>query len=147
VTAVRTLPPCYGLGTEPGLPPFAEAASLAMGLLRAAKLAVWSEFYDAEQQAMILPWEVILTEDQLALLDIHQHLFAILRRSLPVVKDPATKAEIEPAQPGVTVAVCPVCQRWIALSSGAAPARCTMRVGCGGKPVKAPAAKKVLAPG
>lgn len=141
MSTARKPPTRYGLTTDPDQPSLVDAASLALGIMRAAKVGTWGELLDPQTGAITIPYEVVLTAPQLALLVEHQHLLTMVQRTMAARTD-AEGAEISPATKLVTFAVCPECDRWILMSSGGAPARCTMTVNCPGAPVKAPAAGK-----
>ncbi len=142
-------PACYGLATDQGLPPLAEAASLLLAILRAARVDSLADLtvHDEGAPAIVVPWDIALTDHQRDLLREHQQVLALMRRSVPQTKDPATKQVTAPGIKPVTLAVCDECDGWLLISTPSAPASCTMTFGCAGKPVKASAAAKTAAPG
>ncbi len=102
----------------PSTPPLAQAASLALGIVRSAKVANW-----------------VQVRDRLDEFDLNDH-----QRSLLALHD-AVLHVVDPSPPVLTLAVCPECSGWTA-TSGQAPTRCKTTLGCAGKPVKAAAATK-----
>lgn len=124
----KTPPVPYRLKTNQAAPPAARAASIALGLMRAAKVTRWADLGD------VLPAAVELADDEHRLLVEHVEVLSFLR--LAARLEDGTKA------PTVTVAVCPECGEWVLVSSGPAPSRCEMTRGCAGKPVKAAVATK-----
>ena len=124
----RTPPAPYRLKTNPTAPPMARAASLALGLMRAAGVTRWSEMGD------VLPAAVELRDDEYRLLVDHLEILSFLRL--------AARLEDGTRTPMVTVAVCPACGEWVLVSSGPGPSRCEMTRGCVGKPSKAAVATK-----
>lgn len=115
---------------DPALPGEAAAASLALPLLRKAKVDTWADLLAAlaggDEQVQGVMSGIHLSAEQLALLDEHRHVLALVRQN-----------------PSVSVAVCPVCGDWFAVE-GASPAACPMTFGCKGKPAKAAAAKQKM---
>ena len=124
----RTPPAPYRLKTNPAVPPMARAASIALGLMRAAGVTRWAEMGD------VLPAAVELRDEEYRLLVDHIEILSFLRL--------AARLEDGTRSPTVTVAVCPECGEWVLISSGPAPNRCEMTRGCAGKPVKAAVATK-----
>ena len=124
----KTPPASYRLKTSPAAPPMARAASLALGILRAAGVTCWAEIGD------VLPTAVELTEEERRLLVDHVEILSFLR--LAARRPDGTRTQT------VTVAVCPDCNEWVLVSSGLGPSRCEMTRGCAGKPVKAAVATK-----
>ena len=118
----------YRLRTSPAAPPMARAASIALGVLRAAGVTRWAELGD------VLPAAVELLDEEYRLLVDHVEILSFLRLATRLPDGTRTQA--------VTVAVCPECGEWVLASSGPAPSRCEMTRGCAGKPVKAAVATK-----
>lgn len=116
--------------TDPAGPGPAVAASLALPLLRKAKVDTWAELLGAlasgDERVLGVVGRVHLSAEQLRVLDEYPGVLSVVRLN-----------------PSVSVAVCPVCSEWFAVD-GSAPARCPMTFGCVGKPVKAAAAKQVV---
>ena len=106
----------------------ARAASIALGLMRAAGVKRWAEM------GHVLPAAVELFDEEHRLLVDHIEILAFLRLQ--------ARLEDGTRTPMVTVAVCPACGEWVLVSSGPAPSRCEMTRGCAGKPVKAAVATK-----
>jgi hypothetical protein len=99
--------------------PLMQAASLALALLRAAKVAAWCELV-AEPDRLA---GVHVSSEQLDLLNTHREALGWLQVGPPLV----------------TVAVCPDCSR-ITIVTGTPATTCPMTLGCNGKPVRAAAA-------
>jgi hypothetical protein len=110
------------------LPELARAVSLALGVLRHAKVHAWSEL------GSMMPVGLELTQGQYDLMIAHAQYLGFIRFGTPVGKEKS---------PTVTVAVCPKCDGWILMSSGAAPSKCKITLGCTGTPMKAGVAKKI----
>lgn len=124
----RTPPAPYRLRINPTAPPMAWAASIALGLMRAAGVTRWAEMGE------VLPAAVELADDEYRLLVDHVEILSFLR--LAVRRPDGTRTQT------VTVAVCPDCGEWVLVAGGAGPSRCEMTTGCTGKPVKAAVATK-----
>ncbi len=124
----RTPPGPHRLKTNPAAPPKARAASIALGLLRAAGVTRWAEIGD------VLPAAVELSDAEHRLLVDHAEILSFLRL--------ATRLEDGTRTQTVTVAVCPDCSEWVLVAGGPGPGRCEMTRGCAGKPVKAAVATK-----
>ena len=117
----------HRLSTDPEAPPLAQAAALALGVLKAAGATRWAELEG------VLPSTVELSAGQRKLLDDHALVVELLR--LAGRRDDGSRT------PTVTVAVCPACSEWV-LVSGPAPSRCEITFGCSGTPRKASVAKR-----
>lgn len=113
--------------TPAHLPPLGVAVSLALSILRVAKVRSWR---DLDGQ---LPDEVDLSDEQLDVLAAHQLPLTFLRSTRP-------KTATCPGLPGVGMYLCPDCGRWGLVAAGPAPSGCTLTDGCAGRPVKIPAA-------
>lgn len=107
---------------DPAAPDLAQAASLALALMRATKAKTWAA--------------VVANPAPLAEFVIDPELAVLLNR----FGGELTHLVIGP--PLVTLAVCPACARW-AIVSGQPATTCPMTLGCGGKPVKASIATRV----
>lgn len=112
---------------DPSLPAVARAVSLALALLKRARVCRIADLGGT------IPPDVWLDAGQLALLNGHLDVLGYIRAT-GVCRDGAQT-------PTVTVAVCPDCGRW-QLVAGPAPARCQLTSGCAGVPVKAPVARR-----
>jgi hypothetical protein len=134
----------YELLTKPGLPPLAEAASLALAILQSARTARWVDLLRTGPEGPYyeLPHEIILTVEQQRTLQQQQHLLGLLQRSTQEILDDDTGEVVSPATQLLTFVVCPACQRWIYLSSASVPSKCIMSADCPGEPVKASAASR-----
>lgn len=107
--------------TDPSHPRAAQAAGLALALMRAAKASSWQELTGDPGR-----WTGLeLDAEQVDLLNENGGLLTVLRLG------DAT----------VTVAVCPTCGRF-SLVADTPPSTCSMTVGCAGKPVKATFARR-----
>lgn len=116
-----------GTFTTPAeLPELAQAASLALALLRTAKVTSWTQLV-AEPQRLA---KVVVDPDQVALLNRHKDTLALLRHG----------------SPAITLAVCRTCGRFSTLS-GAAASKCPMTLGCTTEPVRVSAAPRTKPPG
>ena len=104
------------------------AASVAMALMRKAKVSTIDELAAAPDR---IPASVRASPQVIA--DIER--FADVLAALYV---PLTGVEGAPA--ARYLAACPVCGRWLMLSGGTPPTKCSLTLGCPGKPVKASAA-------
>ena len=124
----KTPPAPYRLKTNPTAPPMAHAASIALGLMRAAGVTRWAEMGD------VLPAVVDLSPEEHRLIVDHMEILSFLRLAARLADGTRT--------PTVTVAVCPTCGEWVLVSSAPGPSRCEMTRGCAGKPVKAAVATK-----
>ena len=124
----RTPPAPYRLKTNLAAPPTARAASVALGLLRAAGVTRWADMGD------VLPATVEISDEEHRLLVDHVEILSFLRLAARLPDGTRTAT--------VTVAVCPDCGEWVLVSSGPGPSRCEMTRGCTGKPVKAAVATK-----
>lgn len=120
--------------TPKGLPRAAAAAGLALAVLIKTKTATWAEGIEKAAADGQWPMPIVqLDEDQIDLLDEHREALRLLRT------DGARKTL-------VTLAACSDCAAAWLLSAGAPPTRCNLTDGCGGKPVKATAAKRAPEP-
>ncbi|HEY8717245.1 hypothetical protein [Pengzhenrongella sp.] len=109
---------------DPDAPPLTQAASLALALLRAAKIRTWAELVvDPAPLAA-----VSVTPEQMALLNTHAGALTTLRVGPPMV----------------TLAVCPECSRFT-IVSGQAATSCPLTLGCTGKPQRASTAARLKA--
>lgn len=124
----RTPPLPYRLKTNPAAPAMARAASVALGLMRAAGVTRWADIGD------VLPAAVALSVEEHRLLVDHVEILSFLRLAARLPDGTRTQT--------VTVAVCPDCGEWVLVAGGAGPSRCEMSMGCTGKPVKAAVATK-----
>lgn len=110
------------LKTNERLPELAQAANLALQMMRPAK---------AERITELTPTSMtrfVISDEQRALMQKHMDVLALLH--LP--RSGSTSSV------GVTVASCDKCGRWILCSTkSAAPKRCSMRLGCSGQMFKA----------
>lgn len=110
------------LKTNDRLPELAQAANLALQMMRPAK---------AERIIELTPVSManfVISDEQRALIQKHMDVLALLH--LP--RSGSTSSV------GVTLAACDKCGRWILCSTkGAAPKRCSMRLGCSGQMFKA----------
>ncbi len=98
------------------LPPVAQTANLVLIILAKAGKNSWSTLItDPEKFANIL-----LTEEQKQLIRDHQYLLSYLATA-----------------PVRTVFACPICERFAFIDKAPPPSRCTLTLGCPGKPVKA----------
>ena len=103
-------------------PPLVKAAGVALALLRATKTNTWAELVADPDRAA----NYAVTPEQLELLNEHRGALTMLRTS----------------PPALTLAVCPVCERY-AVVTAQAPATCTLTLGCVGKPIRVPAAAQL----
>lgn len=101
-------------------PPAIQAAQIALVLMSVAKSSSW-EGVVADTR---LAERVQLTDQQQRLLEEHRGILPYLTRG-------GREGTLR------SVIVCPSCQRMMFTSTGAAPTRCQMTLGCEGKPVKA----------
>jgi hypothetical protein len=125
---VRFAPP------EPGTPDLVAAVALALAVMTSAKVTSWGQVGSA------VPDQVDLTDDQVALLNAHRHLFGLIR---PTVR--ATGGT--PGVPGLTLAVCGSCGRWLVLVvSAAPPTSCLLTRDCSGTVWRATPAKRDTEP-
>lgn len=112
----------------PDLPDRVAACSLALAIMRAAKVRSFSDLGGE------VPARVELLEGQIDLLRQHLGPIAFLRCAQTVDGQKL---------PGVTVLHCPECGAWsLSQADKAAPKRCDLTGECGGSPVKASAAKR-----
>ena len=101
---------------NPDVPPIVAAAQIAMVILTTTKHNVWRDLVlDPASHAA-----VILTDEQQAILEANRHILPWLQR-----------------KPVRTVLACDSCDRFVFTDTASAPARCTLTLGCGGKPVRA----------
>lgn len=124
----RTPSPPYRVKTKPGYPPLAEAAAIALAVMRAAGVGRWVELGER------LPDVLELTDRQHQLLADHADVLGFLRLG--------RRSDDDTRSATVTVGVCATCGEWVLVSSGPAPTRCEMTRGCPGKQVKAAIATK-----
>jgi hypothetical protein len=110
-----------------GTPPLVAAAALALGILRVTKVTTWAELVAEPSRLSDAALEV--SSDQSALLNAHRAELAPLRVS-----------------PLVTLAACPVCERWAVVSGGQPAATCSLTLGCTGHPVRASVAARAKDP-
>lgn len=113
-------------------PPLAQAVSLALSIMRTAKVTRW------EQLNYAVPYEVALYPGQLQLLRDHAYELQYIRIG---GEDQETKTRV----PTVSLAVCPACGLWLLLDKQP-PKRCQLTIGCTGEPVKASPAPKASIP-
>lgn len=97
-----------------------DGVSLGMGILTNAKVHRWADLN------AVLPEHVRVTDEQLDLLHAVEPLLALV--GVAVRKDGVSEK-------GIKLAVCADCGRWLLMSGGATPKRCTMTIDCGGAPV------------
>ena len=115
------------LDPVPGLPPVGTAVSLALGVLKHAKVRRWSDLPH-------FPEDLALTTGQPEL----------LTRFAPAITHVAAAAD---GRPLVTVVVCTACRRWLLFARGTAPKSCPMSLDCPGEMIKvAPAQLVPLVP-
>lgn len=112
-------PPRYSVVVDPGLTTPAKAVSIWLAVLAHAKVPILADL-DA------MPDNLDLTEDQVAALRANAHILTLVGHRTPVV----------------SLAICPECGRWT-LCVEPTKSTCKMTLGCGGKPVRVPAAKRV----
>lgn len=117
---------------DPELPRRAQAASLALALMKKSKVRRWAEFDG------VLPGTLALLPGQLDLLREFEPMLMLLAGPLT-----AAAAGTASALPAISVFVCPDCDRWGLISSGTAPSSCTLTFLCEGSPVKAGVAARV----
>ncbi len=103
-------------------PPVAQAVSIALAVMRAARVRSWSDM-DA------LPPDIAISSDESTLLSQHADVLACLRLT-------------EKWASAASVAVCPDCGRWILAGRTPIGQRCRMTAGCTGKPHKVAPARK-----
>lgn len=101
---------------DPDTPALAQAASLALALLRTSNADTWASLV-ADPAPLSA---VLINPGQVELLDRFAGELTALRVGPPLI----------------TLAVCPECQRYTVVSGGPATS-CPMTLGCAGKPVKA----------
>lgn len=110
------------LKTNDRLPELPQAANLAFQMMRPAKVERITELTPAAMTVFVI------TDAQRELIQKHMDVLALLH--LP--RSGSTSSV------GVTVAACDKCGRWILCSTkGAAPKRCSMKLGCSGQMHKA----------
>ena len=105
------------------LPETAQAASIALAVMRAIKAPVWSEVGE-------LPPDVVLSDDQIELLHRHAGVLSWLRLGERGVS------------PMVSIAVCSSCGQWMPAGRSPIGQRCRMTAGCTGTPRKVQPAKR-----
>lgn len=136
--------PRIGLVTDPDAPPMIQGVSLALGVLKVAKMSRWDDLVEALTSGNELVAKnlsaVYLTEQQQRLIADYEPILAYVRAGT-TGKAACRGVPAVPGEKGVTVARCPVCELFI-FTSGTTPTHCTMRDGCTGKPVKASPASK-----
>jgi len=118
----------YWLDTTPTAPPGAQAASLALGILREAGARCWSDLGPGLER---WPESLCLTPEQLALLSEYSGLLGLVRFARP-----------GSGERSVSLSVCPACGLF-ELTTGDWWRRCKLTRGCQGRPVKAVPAKRV----
>lgn len=135
MSTTRTPKPLARFALPEGVPPLARAASLALAVARHCKAASWTEFATkvAEQDEATLML--------LAGLEIDPADMALIQHW-----DSTGVLRMLRVRPTVTIAVCPSCEGWVLIASGAAPTRCKTSLRCEGRPVKASIAAKEKAP-
>lgn len=118
------------LSAPDGLPPLAEAASLALACFEHFKVNDWDEMAEAISQVGVDAERtkqfstLLIADDQAELMNEHAAVLRHLSR-----------------KPMVTLAVCDTCDGWL-LVSKAAPSRCKAKWGCTGTPVRATKARR-----
>lgn len=112
------------------LPPLVRAASLALALIKGAKVSSWAELAEAIEAGDPQAQAVAVTTAQNALLSEHAAMLGVLRVG---------------AQ-SVVIAVCPICDRYCLMTSAASVTKCGLTRGCIGKPKKAQVATLYKAP-
>ena len=108
-------------------PEAAQAAQIALVLMSVAKSPNWAGVEASED----ITKKVALTEHQ-------QHLLEKHRGILPYLTRGGREGTLR------SVVVCSHCQRVMFTSTGSAPARCAMTLGCAGTPVKARSTQEPL---
>lgn len=117
---------------DESLPPLGQAVSLALSIMRTAKVTRW------DQLAQVVPYEVALYPGQLELL----RQFAA---ELLFIRSSGDDETVEGKVLTVSMAICPDCGLWQLLDKQP-PKRCQLTIGCTGAPVKVPAAPKASIP-
>jgi hypothetical protein len=102
------------------IPPAFRAAEIALVAIKQNRCSSWA---DLEKKGI----DPRLTDDQLDL--IHQEMETVKNLQVATGKP-------------VTVTYCPECGRMAYFGTGTVPAKCTLKFGCKGAPVKASATKK-----
>lgn len=113
-------------------PPLAQAVSLALSVIKAAKATTWEEVPAIDTAST----PVIVSPAGL-------HINLSLAQADLIAEHAAHFVLISTAAPIMTLAVCPDCDGWTVVA-GAGPTKCKTKLGCEGKPVKASAAKKAV---
>ena len=111
--------------TDPDAPELAQAASLGLAMLRAAKTATWAELVADPSRLAGLTF----SPAQLALVNAHGGELTFVRVGPPLV----------------TLAVCPVCGSFTVVA-GAPATTCPLTLGCPGTPARAPIATRTKPP-
>lgn len=112
----------YVIEVDPGLTTPAKAVSVWLAVLAHAKT-------DTLANLTGMPDDLKVTEDQVEALRANAHILAMVGHRGPVV----------------SITVCPECTRW-ALSTEPSKTRCKLTLGCNGRPVRVPAAKRIKIP-
>lgn len=113
--------PIPGLTPKPAdAIPIIQAASLLLGVLRAARATCWDDL------GGVLPATITLTDEQIDLLNEHREAIALLRYGVGTT---------------VTIAGCCQCLRW-ALVGPNSPEKCWLTHGCTGSVKRACAAAR-----
>ncbi len=102
-----------------GAPDLVSAASLLLAILRTCKARSWTDLTE-------IPERVVLTDEQLDLLNAHREVLAFVRYGIGQT---------------VTVSACDTCGRW-GLVGAHAPEKCWLTFGCPGTAKRASAAKR-----
>lgn len=103
-----------------GAPDLVSAASLLLAILRTCKARSWADLTE-------IPERVMLTDEQLDLLNAHRDVLALVRYGI---------------RQTITVSVCDTCGRWGMVGTHA-PGKCWLTFGCPGTAKRASAAKRV----
>lgn len=101
-------------------PSAVQAAQIALVLMQVAKADSWASVLTSPDLAS----RVLLTDEQQALLEKHSGILPYLTRG-------GREGTLR------SVVACPVCERVMFISTGTAPTKCQMKLGCEGVPVKA----------
>lgn len=113
---------------DDSLPPVAQAASLALVLLRKVGAANMGEFgrrvLASDKRTITALGRIVLTGPQQGLLAQHSQACAL----------------VSPGPPRRTIAVCSACGQYL-VAAGSAPSRCALTLGCAGTYTKVQPAK------
>lgn len=116
----------------PEAPRLAQAVSLALAVMKAAKTETWETTPHLDHD----PTPVITAANGL-------HVNLSVSQADLIAEFEDHFVVISPVSPVLSLAVCPNCQGFT-MVSGTAPTKCKTTLGCEGKPVKAAIAKKVV---